>query len=77
MLEGSSKGLSIKPIKIRSVEENDAKSMHIKTKIIDGKKIVETKALIDSGTQGGFIRACSVPITFGSSSDFSCSSTDG
>ena len=29
--------------------------MHVNTEIIDGKKIVETKALINSGTQGIFM----------------------
>jgi len=29
--------------------------MTVNTRIIDGKKIVETKALIDCGTQGAFI----------------------
>ena len=50
-----SKGLSIKALRIRSVPDNDLKSMCINTKIIDGKKIVETKALIDSGAQGIFM----------------------
>ena len=50
-----SKGLSIKALRIQSVPDNDLKSMRINTKIIDGKKIVETKALIDSGAQGIFM----------------------
>ena len=50
-----SKGPSIKSLRIRSVSDNDSKSIRIDTKIIDGKKIVETKALIDSGAQGIFM----------------------
>ena len=50
-----SKGLSIKALRIQSVPDNDLKLMCVSTKIIDGKKIVETKALIDRGTQGIFM----------------------
>ena len=50
-----SKGLSIKALRIQSVPDNNLKSMRVNTEIIDGKKIVETKALIDSGTQGIFM----------------------
>ena len=47
--------LSVKALRIQSVPDNDLRLMHVNTKIIDGKKIVETKALIDSGTQGIFM----------------------
>ena len=50
-----SKGLFIKALRIRSVPNNDLKSMQVNTEIIHGKKIVETKALIDSGAQGIFM----------------------
>ena len=50
-----SKGLSIKALRIWSVPDNNLKSMHVNIKIIDGKKIIETKALIDSGAQGIFM----------------------
>jgi len=50
-----SKGLSIKALRIQSVPDKDSKSMNVNTKIIDGKKNVETKALIDCSTQGAFI----------------------
>ena len=50
-----SKEPSIKSLRIRSVSDNDSKLICIDTKIIDGKKIVETKALIDSGAQGIFM----------------------
>jgi len=49
------KGLSIKALRIRSVPDKDSKSMNVDTKIIDGKKIIKTKALIDCGTQGAFM----------------------
>jgi len=50
-----SKWLSIKALTIWSVPDNDSKSKNINTQIIDGKKFVETKALIDCGTQGAFM----------------------
>ena len=50
-----SKGLSTKALRIRSVPDKDSKSMNVDTKIIDEKKIVETKALIDCGAQGTFM----------------------
>ena len=50
----SSKPIFIRPIKVRSIEENE-RSMRVDAKIIDGNKIVATKALIDSGAQGNFI----------------------
>jgi len=50
-----SRGLSIKALRIRSVPDKDSKSMNVDTKIIDGKKIVETKVLIDCGAQGAFM----------------------
>ena len=55
MTSRPSKGLSINALRIQSVPDNDLKLMRINTKIIDGKKIVETKALIDSGAQGIFM----------------------
>jgi len=50
-----SKGLSIKALKIQSVPNKDSKSINVDTKIIDEKKIVKTKVLIDCGTQGAFM----------------------
>ncbi|KIJ93717.1 hypothetical protein K443DRAFT_55507, partial [Laccaria amethystina LaAM-08-1] len=50
-----SKRLSIRSIRIRSVPGSDSKSMHVKTRIINGEKSVEIKALIDSGAQGNFM----------------------
>jgi len=50
-----SRETSIKALRIWSVPDKDSKSMTVNTKIIDEKKIVETKALIDCGTQGAFI----------------------
>jgi hypothetical protein len=50
-----SKRLSIRSIRIQSVPGSDSKSMHVKTRIINGEKSVEIKALIDSGTQGNFM----------------------
>ena len=50
-----SKRLSIKALRIQSVPDKDSKSMNVNTKIIDEKKIVETKALIDCGAQGTFM----------------------
>ena len=55
MASRPSKRLSIKALKIQSVPDNDLKLMCINTKIIDGKKFVKTKALIDSGAQGIFM----------------------
>jgi len=43
------------PIRIRSVPGRDSRSMIIDAKILDGKEIIKTKALIDSGAQGAFI----------------------
>ncbi|KIK05714.1 hypothetical protein K443DRAFT_3714 [Laccaria amethystina LaAM-08-1] len=37
------------------VPGSDSKSMHVKTRIINGEKSVEMKALIDSGAQGNFM----------------------
>jgi len=50
-----SQGLSIKAPRIQSVPDKNSKSMTVNTRIIDGKKIVKTKVLIDCGTQGTFI----------------------
>jgi len=50
-----SKDPPIRTIRIRSIPGRDSRSMIIDAKILDGKEIVETKALIDSGTQGAFI----------------------
>jgi Aspartyl protease len=49
--------LPIRAIRIRSVPntDTDLKSIRVDTKILDGKKIVETRALIDSGAQGTFM----------------------
>jgi len=55
MMTRPSRGLSIKALRIQSVPDKDSKSMNVNTKIMDGKKIVETKALIDCGTQGAFM----------------------
>ena len=49
------KGFSIKAFKIRSVPDEDLRSMTVNTRILDGNKIIETKALIDCGAQGAFI----------------------
>jgi len=37
------------------VPGRDSRSIIVDARILDGKKIVETKALIDSGAQGAFI----------------------
>jgi len=50
-----SKEPPIRTIRIRSIPGRDSRSMIIDAKILDGKEIVETKALIDSGAQGAFI----------------------
>jgi len=50
-----SKEPPIKAIRIRSVPGRDTRSMIIDARILDGEKIIETKALIDSGAQGAFI----------------------
>ena len=50
-----SKGFSIKALKIRSVPDENSRSMTVDTRILDGNKIIETKALIDCGAQGTFI----------------------
>ena len=50
-----SKEPPIRTIRIQSVPGRDSRSMIIDAKILDGKEIVETKALIDSGAQGAFI----------------------
>jgi len=50
-----SQGLSIKALRIQSVPDENSKSMTVDTRILDGKKIIKTKALIDCGTQGAFI----------------------
>jgi hypothetical protein len=55
MTSRPSKRLSIRSIRIRSVPGSDSKSMHVKTRIINGEKSVEIKALIDSGAQGNFM----------------------
>ena len=55
MMSRTSIELSVKALRIQSVPDNNLKLMHVNTKIIDGKKIVETKALIDSGTRGIFM----------------------
>jgi len=52
MTSRPSKGLSIKALTIQSVSDTD---LNINTKIINGKKFVETKALIDCGAQGVFM----------------------
>jgi len=49
------KGLSIKALRIQSVPDKDSKSMNVDTKIIDEKKIVKMKVLIDCGAQGTFM----------------------
>jgi hypothetical protein len=49
------KCLSIRSIRIQSVPGSDSKSMHVKTRIINGEKSVEIKALINSGAQGNFM----------------------
>ena len=46
---------TIRAIKIRSVNDKDVRSMFVETRITNGKKIIETKALIDSGAQGIFM----------------------
>ena len=52
-----SKGFSIKALRIRSIpnSDTDLRSIYVNTEIIDGKKIVATKALIDSGAQETFM----------------------
>jgi len=50
-----SKEPPIRTIRIRSVPSKNSRSMIINARILDGEKIVETKVLIDSGTQGAFI----------------------
>ena len=45
----------IKTIRIQSIPGRDSRSIIIDTRILDGKKIVKTKVLIDSGAQGAFI----------------------
>ena len=55
MTSRSSKTRTIQALKIRMVSDKDPRSIHVKTHIVDGKKIVTTKALIDSGTQGIFM----------------------
>jgi len=49
------KGFSIKALKIQSVPDKNSRSIIVNTIILDGNKIVKTKALIDCGTQGAFI----------------------
>ncbi|EDR07074.1 reverse transcriptase-RNase H-integrase [Laccaria bicolor S238N-H82] len=44
-----------KGFQIRSVPNNDLNSMCVNTRIINGKKTVETKVFIDSGAQGIFM----------------------
>ena len=51
----SSKGLSIRALKIRTVPNDDSKSMHVKTKFKNGERNIVTNALVDSGTQGIFM----------------------
>ena len=55
MMSRPSKWLSIKALTIQSVPSNDSKLMNVNTQIINGKKIVETKVLIDCGAQGAFM----------------------
>jgi len=50
-----SRGLSIKALRIQSVPDKDSKLMNVDTKIIDGKKIIKSKVLIDCGAQGAFM----------------------
>ena len=50
-----SKEPPIRTIRIRSVPGRDSRSIIVDARILDGKKIIETKALIDSGAQGAFI----------------------
>jgi len=50
-----SKRLSIKAFTIWSVPNDNSKSINVNTQIIDGKKIIETKVLIDCGAQGAFM----------------------
>jgi len=50
-----SKEPPIRTIRIQSVPGRDSRSIIVDTRILDGKKIIETKALIDSGAQGAFI----------------------
>jgi len=55
MMSRPSKELFIKALTIRSIPNNNSKSMNINTEIIDGKKFVKTKMLIDCGAQGAFM----------------------
>jgi len=50
-----SKEPPIRTIRIQSVPGRDSRSIIVNARILDGKKIVETKVLIDSGAQGAFI----------------------
>jgi len=50
-----SKEPPIRTVRIQSVPGRDSRSIIVDARILDGKKIVETKVLIDSGTQGAFI----------------------
>ena len=50
-----SKGPPIRTIRIQSVPGRDSRSIIVDARILDGRKIIETKVLIDSGTQGAFI----------------------
>jgi len=42
-------------LQIRTVSDKDPRSIHIKAHIVDGKKIIAARALIDSGAQGTFM----------------------
>jgi len=55
MMTRPSREFSIRALRIRSVPDKDSKSMNVDTKIIDGKEIIKTKALIDCGAQGTFM----------------------
>ena len=55
MMTRPSKEPPIRTIRIWSVPGRDSRSIIVDARILDGKKIVETKALIDSGAQGAFI----------------------